>query len=66
MKFHDILMVIDNSTMIRAIVTIFGMEFKAEHYANYFLSCTPDELLNKRVTDMRIAEKNVLEVALEK
>lgn len=66
MKFYDILMLIDNDTMIRTIVTIFGIEFKVEHYVNYFLNCRADELLNKRVTDMRAAADNVFEITLEK
>lgn len=65
MKFYDILMAIDNSTLIRTVVTTFGVEFKTEHRADYFLSCGTDELLGKRVTDMRVAEKNVLEIILE-
>lgn len=65
MKFCDILMVIDNSTLIRTVVTMFGMEFKTEHYADYFLAYETDELLDKRVTDMRVTEKNVLEIILE-
>lgn len=65
MKFHDILMVIDNSTLIRTVVTIFGMEFEAERYADCFLDYGTDELLNKRVTDMSVTEENVLEITLE-
>lgn len=65
MKFHDILMVIDNNTLIRTVVTVFGMEFEAEHYADYFLACETDELLDKRVTEMRVTEKNGLEIILE-
>lgn len=65
MKFHDILMAIDNSTLIRTAVTMFGMEFKTAHRADYFLGCGTDELLGKRVADMRVAEKNVLEIILE-
>ena len=65
MKFHDILMTIDNSTLIRTVVTMFGMEFETEHYADYFLDCGTDELLNKRVTDMSVTEENVLEITLE-
>lgn len=65
MKLYDILMVIDNSTLIRIVVAMFGMEFEAEHYANYFLGCETDELLDKRVTEMRVTEKNGLEIILE-
>lgn len=65
MKFHDILMTIDNNTLIRTVVTMFGMKFKTEHYADYFLDCGTDELLDKRVTDMRVTENNVLEITLE-
>lgn len=66
MKFHDILTVIDDDILIRTVVTIFGMEFKAEHYANYFLNCRVHEFLNKGVDGIRVTEKNVLEVYLEK
>lgn len=65
MKFHDILMAIDNSTLIRTVVTMFGMKFETERFPDDFLSCGTDELLDKRVTDMRVTEKNVLEIILE-
>lgn len=65
MKLYDILMVIDNSTLIRIVVAMFGMKFKTEHRADYFLGCGTDELLGKRVADMRVTEKNVLEIVLE-
>lgn len=65
MKFHDILMTIDNNTLIRTVVTMFGMEFETEHYADYFLDCGTDEFLDKRVTDMRATENNALEITLE-
>lgn len=65
MNFYDILMTIDNSTLIRTAVTMFGMKFKTEHRADYFLGCGTDELLHKRVADMRVTEKNVLEIILE-
>jgi len=41
------------------------MKFETEHFADDFLSCGTDELLDKRVTDMRVTEKNVLEIILE-
>lgn len=65
MKFHDILMIIDNSTLIRTVVTVFGMKFETERFSDDFLSCGTDELLNKRVVDMRVTEENVLEIILE-
>lgn len=65
MKLYDILMVIDNSTLIRIVVAMFGMKFKTEHRVDYFLGCGTDELLGKRVADMRVTEKNVLEIILE-
>lgn len=65
MKFHDILMVIDNNTLIRTVVTLFGMEFETECYEDRFLDFGTDELLNKRVTDMSVTEENVLEITLE-
>lgn len=65
MKFYDILMVINNNALIRATVTMFGMKFKTEHRAYYFLGCETDELLDKRVADMKVTEKNVLEIILE-
>lgn len=64
MKFYDILMIIDNSTLIRTVVTVFGMKFETENFSDYFLSCGMDELLNKRVVDMRVTEENVLEIIL--
>lgn len=65
MKFHDILMTIDNSTLIRTVVTVFGMKFETERFPDDFLSCGTDELLNKRVADMSVTEENVLEIILE-
>lgn len=65
MKFHDILMAIDNSTLIRTVVTMFGMKFETERFPDDFLSCGTDELLDKIVVDMRATEKNVLEIILE-
>lgn len=57
MKFYDILMIIDNSTLIRTVVTMFGMKFKTEYFSDDFLSCGTDELLGRRVADMRVTEK---------
>lgn len=65
MNFYDILMAIDNSTLIRTVVTMFGMKFETEHFPDDFLSCGTDELLDKIVADMRVTEKNVLEIILE-
>ena len=65
MNFYDILMVINNNASIRTTVTMFGMKFKTEHRADYFLGCETDELLDKRVADMKVTEKNVLEIILE-
>lgn len=65
MKFYDILMIIDNSTLIRTVVTMFGMKFKTEYFSDDFLICGTDELLGRRVADMRVTEKNVLEIILE-
>lgn len=64
MKFYDILMLIDNNTLIRRVVTISGIKFEIEHYAKCFLGCETDDLLDRRVTDMRVT-KNVLEIILE-
>jgi hypothetical protein len=55
-------MIIDNSTLIRTVVTTFGMKFETEHFADDFLSCGTDELLDKRVTDMRVTEKMCLKL----
>lgn len=65
MKLYDILTVIDNSTLIRIVVAMFGMKFKTECFPDEFLSCGTDELLGKRVVDMRMTEENVLEIILE-
>lgn len=66
MKFNDILMAIDNNTMIRVKMEMYGMKFSTDHYAEYFLGCDEaDELLDKRVIDMGVVENNVLEIVLE-
>lgn len=65
MNFYDILMIIDNSTLIRTVVTMFGMKFKTEYFSDDFLSCGTDELLGRRVADMSVTEENVLEITLE-
>ena len=62
MKFNDILMAIDNNTMIRVTMEMYGMKFSTNHYAEYFLDC---ELLDKRVIDMGVVENNVLEIVLK-
>ena len=49
MKFNDILMAIDNNTMIRVTMEMYGMKFSTNHYAEYFLDCDEaGELLDKR------------------
>lgn len=65
MNFYDILMVINNKTFIRTAVTMFGMKFETKHRADYFLGCGTDELLGKRVADVRVTEKDALEIILE-
>lgn len=51
MKFNDILMAIDNNTMIRVTMEMYGMKFSTNHYAEYFLDRDEaDELLDKRYT----------------
>ena len=35
MTLNDILMTIDQNTMIRLIICMYGMKFSAEHYAEY-------------------------------
>lgn len=66
MKFNDILMAIDNNTMIRVTMEMCGMKFSTNHYAEYFLDCDKaGELLDKRVIDMGVVENNVLEIVLE-
>lgn len=62
MKFYDILMVINNNALIRTTVIMFGMKFKTEHRADYFLGCGTDELLDKRVADMKVTEKMCLKL----
>lgn len=65
MKFNDILTAIDNNTKIRITMTMYGMKFSANHYAEYFLDCDEaDELLGRRVTDMRVVEDKTLEIIL--
>ena len=66
MKFNDILMAIDQETLIRVAITMYGMKFTTDHYAKYFLDQhEADELLDRRVTDMRVVEDEMLEVVLE-
>lgn len=66
MKLNDILMVIDQETLIRVVVTMYGMKFSTDHFAEYFLNQhETDELLSRRVIDMRVVEDKILEVVLE-
>lgn len=66
MKFNDILTAIDDSTKIRLVMTMYSMKFSTNHYAEYFLDHDEaDELLGRRVTDMRVVEDKTLEIILE-
>nr|WP_296083980.1 hypothetical protein [uncultured Blautia sp.] len=66
MKLNDILMAIDQETLIRVAITMYGMKFTTDHYAEYFLDQhEADELLDRRVIDMRVVEDKILEVVLE-
>ena len=65
MKLNDILAVIDNNTKIRLTMTMYSMKFSTDHYAEYFLYCDEaDELLGRRVIDMRVVEDKTLEIIL--
>lgn len=61
MKFYDIITKVDDATIIRARVDMFGMKFSTEHYGRYFID--NDELMEKQVTDIRVVD-GVLEVIL--
>lgn len=66
MKLNDILMAIDQETLIRVVVTMYGIKFSTDHFAEYFLDQhEADELLDRRITDMRVVEDSVLEIVLE-
>lgn len=66
MKLNDILMAIDQETLIRVAITMYGMKFTTDHYDEYFLNQhEADELLDRRVIDMRVVEDKILEVVLE-
>lgn len=66
MKLNDILMAIDQETLIRVAITMYGMKFTTDHYGEYFLDQhEADELLDRRVIDMRVVENKILEVVLE-
>ena len=50
MKLNDILMAIDQETLIRVAITMYGMKFTTDHYGEYFLDQhEADELLDRRV-----------------
>lgn len=66
MKLNDILMAIDQETLIRVVVTMYGIKFSTDHFAEYFLDQhEADELLDRSITDMRVVEDSVLEIVLE-
>ena len=66
MKLNDILAAIDNNTKIRLTMTMYGMRVSTDHYGDYFLdNDKTDELLERRVTDMRVVENKALEIVLE-
>ena len=65
MTLNDILMTIDQNTMIRLIICMYGMKFSAEHYAEYYLNHEEtDELTQRKVMDIRVVD-NLLEVMLK-
>lgn len=66
MKLNNILMAIDQETLIRVVVTMYGMKFSTDHFAEYFLNRhETDELLERRVVDMGVVGDKILEVVLE-
>lgn len=45
---------------------MYGIKFSTDHFAEYFLGQhEADELLDRRITDMRVVEDSVLEIVLE-
>ena len=66
MELYDVLMAIDNNTKIRLTITMYGMKFSTEHYAEYLLNCDEaDNFLGRIVTNMRVVEENTLEIVLK-
>lgn len=65
MTFNSILMTIDQNTMIKVVVRMYGMKFSTKHFAEYYLDCEEtDELLDRKVIDMRVIDDS-LEVVLK-
>lgn len=65
MTFNSILMTIDQNTMIKVGVRMYGMKFSTKHFAEYYLGCEEmDELLDREVMDMRVID-GLLEVVLK-
>ena len=64
MKFNNILMLLNQDTTIRLVVTLYGVKFTSDHYPEYYLDhFETDELLEKNVINMRIVD-NMLECEL--
>lgn len=65
MKFNNILMTINKNTKIRLIVSMYGMKFSTEHFAEYYLDNEEtNDLTERKVIDIRVVD-NLLEVVLQ-
>lgn len=64
MKFEDVLKVIDRNTMIKVTVKVYGMKFSTSHYADYILSDMADEILERQVASMMVADGKLV-ISLE-
>lgn len=65
MKLYDVLMTLTNDTMIRITIRMYGMYFAVDRTAERFLdNDAAEELLERRVTDMRVIERGILKIVL--
>lgn len=65
MKLYDILMTLSRDTMIRITIRMYGMNFAVDRTAESFLdNDAAEELLERRVTDMRVVERGILKIVL--
>lgn len=67
MTLHNLLMVIDENSMMKLVIRKHGMQFKTEpHTATYFLDKNEiNELLERKIKDLKVLIIGALEIVLE-
>lgn len=63
MKFNDILMTSKQDTLLRLHFSFGGVNFKSEHYPEYFLDKADDLIFNAKVIDIGLSN-NAIDIYL--